>query len=177
MRHSVSKRWATTHGESHAKRAASTSTRWRLHVQLPAYVGECVSCGRVLLYHQHEGTNRSANPMADLKSLGYFRFVIGFCDPIRALTESIEQACRKDPDWEVNKSLLVLPEAFNMGREYDPPPPLTCVLRRFLRGSITNWRCALGWHSWWASFAELTIRHIGSTQVAQWPFATRWGTT
>ncbi len=66
------------------------------------------------------------NTTMGLKRVGYFRLVTGFNDPIVALANSIEEARSDCPDRDVSNSLIVLPEAFNIGHEYDPPGPDLC---------------------------------------------------
>jgi hypothetical protein len=49
-----------------------------------------------------------------LRYAGFFHFVKSHCDPLGELTAALD--CYHD----VAASLIVLPEAFNLGREYDP---------------------------------------------------------
>ncbi|MGO9097202.1 MAG: hypothetical protein ACLQGV_18515, partial [Bryobacteraceae bacterium] len=60
---------------------------------------------------------------AFLERIGCFRFVDEFPTPVRALTNAIEAERKDHPDGDIGNSLIVLPEAFNLGHEYGPPAP------------------------------------------------------
>ena len=50
-----------------------------------------------------------------LARVGFFHFVVGHAEPVPALWQALEQAGSPSADWD---SLLVLPEAFNIGKPY-----------------------------------------------------------
>ena len=53
-----------------------------------------------------------------LRRVGYFHFAQAHCDPLGELTKAIAAVTPT----ELPDSLIVLPEAFNLGRDYDPNP-------------------------------------------------------
>jgi len=58
-----------------------------------------------------------------IENLGFFRFVENLAAPIQELTTAIDREIvskkAADPDWDIKRSLIVLPEAFNLGRPYE----------------------------------------------------------
>jgi hypothetical protein len=52
-----------------------------------------------------------------LRRAGFFHFVRSHCDPLGELTKAMDEV---SPHTDVTDSLIVLPEAFNLGRLYDP---------------------------------------------------------
>lgn len=57
----------------------------------------------------------------NLERVGYFRFVDEFATPICALTKAIEAERERHPNGDISNSLIVVPEAFNIGHDYDLP--------------------------------------------------------
>jgi predicted amidohydrolase len=58
-----------------------------------------------------------------VRRVGFFHFVRDFNTPIEALTKEIEKERDKLINRAISESLIVLPEAFNIGRDYETGPP------------------------------------------------------
>jgi hypothetical protein len=57
---------------------------------------------------------------ATIEKIGFFHFVNGFETPIDELCRAIEAERDNHPDRDIDNSLIVLPEAFNLGHDYNP---------------------------------------------------------
>lgn len=71
-----------------------------------------------------------------LKNIGFFRFVADFPRQIEALAKAIKEERERHPEIDIRNSLIVLPEAFNIGRSYDTPAcplPAGGILERLRR--------------------------------------------
>ncbi len=55
-----------------------------------------------------------------LRNLGVFHFVSEFGDPLKALSKALEIERLKRQGGDISNSLVVLPDAFNLGRDYGP---------------------------------------------------------
>lgn len=55
-----------------------------------------------------------------LKRIGFFHFVKDHCDPFGSLRRALNEESAKYEERDISGSLIVLPEAFNLGRRYYP---------------------------------------------------------
>src|ERR1700676_1787150 len=72
-----------------------------------------------VLYYQASRRMTVAQRMENLEKIGFFRFVDQFANPIAALGKAIEVEREYHPNGDVSNSLIVLPEAFNIGGTYN----------------------------------------------------------
>src|SRR6185369_4206905 len=70
-------------------------------------------------------------PLTVVEKIGFFNFVEKFDEPITVLSAEVEKERANHPDRNIRNSLIVLPEAFNLGHAYGsrlPPLPACKVL-------------------------------------------------
>jgi predicted amidohydrolase len=56
-----------------------------------------------------------------LTRMGFFHFVRDYCDPFGSLARAMDEQSAKCEEPDIRGSLIVLPEAFNLGMPYYPP--------------------------------------------------------